>query len=228
MLQSKGNRKKFIFYFFILFFLSSINNLSFFRLSDIKFNVSNIKVAGLSNTKNFQISKSLDKLNLQNIFFLKKNDISKIIEKNNFIKNFTIKKIYPNTILINIKKTKYVGIIINDNKKFLIGSNAKLIPFTKNNDNLPYVFGNVDLYKFLKFIEIIKKSNFKYIEITEIYYFPSGRWDVKNKKNVLFRFPEKNLLSTLNFAYKIKENKEFINHNIIDLRILKRVVLNNV
>ena len=72
MLQSKGNRKKFIFYFFILFFLSSINNLSFFRLSDIKFNVSNIKVAGLSNTKNFQISKSLDKLNQQNIFFFKK------------------------------------------------------------------------------------------------------------------------------------------------------------
>ena len=51
---------------------------------------------------------------------------------------------------------------------------------------------------------------------------------ILSKKNVLFRFPEKNLLSTLNFAYKIKENKEFINHNIIDLRILKRVVLNNV
>ena len=227
MLQSKDKKKKFLFYFFILFFLSSINNLSFFRSENIDFKVNNIEVIGLNNENNFQIYKSLNQIILKNIFFLKRDHISKIIEKNNLVQNFKIKKIYPNSILISIKKTNYVGIIIKVNKKFFIGSNAKLISFTEDKNNLPHVFGKVDLNNFLKFIEIIKKSNFKYIEINEIYYFPSGRWDIKTKEEILFRFPEKNLLKSLNFAYKVTKNNEFINHKIIDLRIPNYAVLNN-
>ena len=227
MLQSKDKEKKFLFYFFILFFLSSINNLYFFRSKNINFKVNNIEVIGLSKSNNFEISKSLNQVTLKNIFFLKKDNLSKIVEKNNLVQNFIIKKIYPNTILVKIKKTKYVGIIIKDNKKFFIGSNAKLILFKEDKNNLPYVFGKVDLNDFLKFIEIIQKSNFKYLEISEIYYFPSGRWDIKTKEGVLFRFPEKNLSKSLNFAYKIVNDNEFINHKIIDLRVPQYVVLNN-
>ena len=169
MLQSKDKKKKFLFYFFILFFLSSINNLSFFRSKNINFKVNNIKVIGLNKSNNLEISKSLNQVTLKNIFFLKRDNLSKIVEKNSLVQNFIIKKIYPDTILVKIKKTKYVGIIIKDNKKFFIGSNAKLILFKEDKNNLPYIFGKVDLNDFLKFIEIIQKSNFKYIEIKEIY-----------------------------------------------------------
>ena len=227
MLQSKDKKKKFKFYFFILFFLSSINNLSFFRSKNINFKVNNIKVIGLNKSNNLDISKSLNQVTLKNIFFLKRDNLSKIVEKNSLVQNFIIKKIYPDTILVKIKKTKYVGIIIKDNKKFFIGSNAKLILFKEDKNNLPYVFGKVDLNDFLKFIEIIQKSNFKYIEIKEIYYFPSGRWDIKTKEGILFRFPEKNLSKSLNFAYKIINDNEFINHKIIDLRVPQYAVLNN-
>ena len=227
MLQSKDKKKKFLFYFFILLFLSSINNLSFFRSKNINFKVNNIEVIGLNKSNNFEISKSLNQVTLKNIFFLKRDNLSKIIEKNSLVQNFIIKKIYPDTILVKIKKTKYVGIIIKDNKKFFIGSNAKLILFKEDKNNLPYIFGKVDLNDFLKFIEIIKKSNFKYIEINEIYYFPSGRWDIKTKEGVLFRFPEKNLSKSLNFAYKIINDTEFRNHEIIDLRVPQYAVLNN-
>ena len=227
MLQSKDKEKKFLFYFFILFFLSSINNLSFFRSKNINFKVNNIEVIGLNKSNNIEISKSLSQVTLKNIFFLKKDNLSKIVEKNNLVQNFIIKKIYPDTILVKIKKTKYVGIIIKDNKKFFIGSNAKLILFKEDKNNLPYVFGKVDLNDFLKFIEIIQKSNFKYIEINEIYYFPSGRWDIKTKEGILFRFPEKNLSKSLNFAYKIINDNEFIKNKIIDLRVPQYAVLNN-
>ena len=85
MLQSKDKEKKFLFYFFILFFLSSINNLYFFRSKNINFKVNNIEVIGLSKSNNFEISKSLNQVTLKNIFFLKKENLSKIVEKNNLV-----------------------------------------------------------------------------------------------------------------------------------------------
>ena len=140
------------------------------------------------------------------------------------IHSFNIKKIYPNSIEIQIEKTKLLGITYYDEKKFFIGANGKLINFQSISQNLPWVYGKVKIKNFINFKKIIDKSRLNFKEISEIYFFPSGRWDVKLKNEILFKLPDKNLLEALNLAIKIVNNEKFKNDKIIDLRIANHVI----
>ena len=71
-------------------------------------------------------------------------------------------------------------------------------------------------------INSVQSSN----EIKEIFFFPSGRIDIKNKDNILIKFPIENLQAALSIANKIINNNEFKN-NIIDLRVSKQLILSN-
>ena len=68
----------------------------------------------------------------------------------------------------------------------------------------------------------INLLNFK--EISEMYFYPSGRWDIKNKHGILFKLPKKNLIKSLNIAYRIIDNEKFKNSKVIDLRISNYII----
>ena len=58
-----------------------------------------------------------------------------------------------------------------------------------------------------------------------MYFYLSGRWDIKNKHGILFKLPKKNLIKSLNIAYRIMDNEKLKNSKIIDLRISNHIVL---
>ena len=60
----------------------------------------------------------------------------------------------------------------------------------------------------------------------EIFFYPSGRIDIKDKDNVLVKLPMENLKKALNIASKIISNKSF-NNNVIDLRVSNQLILYN-
>ena len=113
-----------------------------------------------------------------------------------------------------IKSEKEIRLSIVGSEKF---SNYK---------DLPAVFGKFTAKKFINFKEIIYKSDLNYNNIKEIFFYPSGRIDIKNKDNILIKLPIKNLEETLIIANKIINNKNF-NNNIIDLRISNQLILSN-
>ena len=143
------------------------------------------------------------------------------------IHSFKVRKIYPTSIEVQIKKTELLAITNYNKKKFFIGSNGKLINFESSNKNLPYVFGKIKIKNFIEFTKIITKSKFNFEEISELYFFPSGRWDIKSRKRILIKLPEKNLLKALNLADQIVTNEIFKNDKVIDLRIYNRVISTN-
>ena len=160
----------------------------------------------------------------QNIFFIDKKYFENILEKNNLIYSFNVKKIYPNSIEIKIKKTEFLGLSIYDEKKFFIGSNAKLIKFEPTNQNLPLVYNLVNTKYFIDFKKTVDESLLNFNEISEIYFFPSGRCDIKLKNNILLKLPNKNLLESLNFAFKIINDEEFKTNEIVDLRVTNHFI----
>ena len=224
MLQQIDKKKKISIYILLLFLLSTVNNLSLNNSEYLKLKIKNIYVTGLSEEKNLKISEDLKELIFKNIFFIDRNFFENFFEKNNMIHSFNIKKIYPNSIEIQIEKTKLLGITYYDEKKFFIGANGKLINFQSISQNLPWVYGKVKIKNFINFKKIIDKSRLNFKEISEIYFFPSGRWDVKLKNEILFKLPDKNLLEALNLAIKIVNNEKFKNDKIIDLRIANHVI----
>ena len=230
MLQLLDKKKKLFFYLLLLILLGTQipknqNNKKNFTLK-----VNHIEVFGLSNENNRKVSENLNSLLLHNIFFIKKDYFEEILKKNNLIESFYIQKFYPNKIKVNIKKTNFLATTNQNNKKFYIGSNGKLISIAKIknfNKKLPFVFSKSNYNEFVKLKKIIDKSKFQFEEIESFYYFPSSRWDFKTNEGMLIKLPKKNILESLQFADLIKTNVQFKNNKIIDLRISDRIIATN-
>ena len=64
-------------------------------------------------------------------------------------------------------------------------------------------------------------------EITDLYYFNSGRWDVKFKNNLSIKLPINKLDNSINIAKKFIEKEKITGNIIIDLRVANQVIISN-
>jgi len=228
MHQHIGKKKNILFLLLILFFLSSINNQIFVKKKESFYNLKSIEVVGLNSEINTEIEKNLNFLINTNIFFVNREILEDQLSKYNFIENYNIFKSYPSKIILELQQAEFLARTIRNNEIFLIGSNNKFINIGKfgSYENLPIVFGKFTAEKFINFKKIIYQSELNYNNIKEIFFYPSGRIDIKNKDNVLIKFPIEKLEYSLKIAHQIINNKNF-NNNVIDLRIPNQIILSN-
>ena len=228
MLQLADKKKKLFFYLLIFILLSTQITKNKNKEKNFNTKINQIEVFGLSDEKNFKVYNNLNFLLFKNIFFINKNSLENTLKKNNLVETFIVKKFYPNMIRVSIKKADYLAITTNNNKKFYIGSNGKLIPYEidKNfNKKLPFVFSKSNYINFITLKKIIDQSKLDFKQIDSFYYFPSNRWDIKTIDGILIKLPEQNILKSIEILSKIKTNKEFKNIKIIDLRISKNIII---
>ena len=223
MHQRKG--KKILIYFFLLFIVGSINNISLNNLKLKKINYININ--GLGENDNAILLQEIKNLNLGNIFSINKNEIINQINSNSLVENYNIFKRYPSSIDVNIKKTKFLARINNNGKIFLIGSNGKLTENNFSSNQLPFIFGNPNIYEFLDFKKTIDQSKISYEEIKNLYFFSSQRWDLELKNNVIIKLSKNYTKESLNLALEFLYSDEFRDVTIIDARIKNQIILND-
>ncbi|MDC1280183.1 cell division protein FtsQ [Pelagibacteraceae bacterium] len=223
MHQYVGKKNKLILYIILLLILSTTSVKFTEKQKKYSLKINKIEVMGLSSLKNLEIKNELNNIFFQNIFILEKKEINKIIKKHNIIEEYHIKKIYPSTINVNIKPTKLVGRVA-DNNQLVVGANGKLILIDTFDKTLPFIFGEFDSKKFLKFQKNIELAKFNFNELKEIYFFPSNRWDILTINDVLIKLPQNDMLKSLKLAYKIINNSQFKDQRIIDLRVESHVV----
>ena len=228
MQQQIGKKRFYLFLLLILLFGTSINNKVFNEKKDLFYNLDSIEVTGLSEKFNLEIEERLNFLKNTNIFFIDEQVLIDQINNYNFIENFNIIKFYPSKILIKLKKTEFLAKTIQNNNYFFIGSNGKFINFEKFDEkvNLPIVYGKFTPTQFLKFNKIIKNIDLDQNSINEIFFYPSGRVDIKTSNNLIIKFPLENVKEAIIIANKIINNKNY-NNNIIDLRVPNQLILSN-
>jgi len=216
--------KKVLIYFFLLIIVSSIGNNS---INNLKFKkIENIKIFGLDQESNQILLNKLKNLSLENIFFIDKNKIEKIINSNSLIERYEVFKEYPSTINIKIEKTNFLAKINDNGNFFLVGSNGKLTLIDSGYNDLPYIFGKPNIKDFLKFKKIIDKSKFSYDQINNIYFFPSKRWDLKLDSNILLKLPNNLRQDTLDYLHEFLENYNGKNLITVDARLENKIILN--
>ena len=204
--------------------MSSTNNIS---LNSFKFDkIQNIKVTGLSVEENRLLLNEIKNLNLNNIFFINQSSIKNVLNLNALVENYEVKKKYPSSIEIKIDKTKFLAKINRNGKMFIIGSNGKLIANKLDHNELPFIFGKPNIKEFLKFKQIIDKSKFNYKQIDNLYFFPSNRWDIKLKENILLKLPHNLTFEKLDYLYEFLKNNNLKNFSIVDYRIKDQIILN--
>ena len=228
MQQQIGKKRFYFFLLLILLFGTSINNKVFNEKKDLFYNLDSIEVTGLSEKFNLEIEERLNFLKNTNIFFIDDQVLIDQINNYNFIENFNIIKFYPSKILIKLKKTEFLAKTIQNNNYFFIGSNGKFINFEKFDEkvNLPIVYGKFTPTQFLKFNKIIKNIDLDQNSINEIFFYPSGRVDIKTRNNLIIKLPLENVKEAIIIVNKIINNKNY-NNNIIDLRVPNQLILSN-
>ena len=229
MLRSIDKKIKIIFYIFLILFLSTFNNTNIHELKKNFFLIENIKINGLNEKLTLDINSKLEKYLRGNLLLLNKEFIQNDMNEFPFIESYTIFKKYPSQIILNIKETELIAKTFDNNKIEYIGSNGKIIgeDYYENKKKLPNVFGNFKTSELLRVFLLLENNNFLLSEITDLYYFNSGRWDVKFKNNLLIKLPINKLDNSINIAKKFIEKEKITENIIIDLRVANQVIISN-
>ena len=223
MHQLIDKKNKIIIYLLFLFILSTTSGKFIVNQNSYSYKIKQISIKGLSNKDNLKIYNELKGLFYQNILLISREDFQKVISKYNIIDEYSIKKIYPSTINIDIKPTKLIARLSTND--YLVGANGKLIERKENSEILPYIFGEFNSKNFLDLKKKIKSSKFTFIKLKTLYFFPSNRWDILTNDNVLIKLPQGNISKSLNLAYKIINNNDFKDKKIIDLRVKNNLII---
>ena len=223
MHQQKG--KRIFVYLFLFLIVGSINNNS---LNKIQFEkIKNIKISGLNERENLNLLENIEGINIENIFILNGNEISQIISSNSLVENFKIFKKYPYTIDIKIEKTNFLAKINKDGKISLIGSNGKLSDVRFSDKELPFIFGKPQINEFIEFVNIIKQSQFSLNQIRNLYFFPSKRWDLELKNNIILKLSKDHTKLSLDQSFEILNDNNFKDIKVVDARIKNQIILND-
>ena len=223
MHQQRG--KKILVYLFLFLIVGSISNTS---LSTIQFEkIKNIEISGLSENEITKLLEYIEDQNLKNIFFLNGKKISDIISSNTLVENYEIFKKYPHTIDIKIEKTNFLAKININGKISLIGSNGKLSDIKFSEEELPFIFGKPNINEIIEFTNLIEQSKFSLNDVKNLFFFPSKRWDLELKNNVILKLSKDHTKLSLDQAFEILNDNNFNDIKIVDARIKNQIILND-
>ena len=216
--------KKIIFYISLVIILGTFNNKNLKDFDLPKINMVNIEGIEFNNNEYLKI---MNLIKLNDLLSIQKSQIKEILNSNNLIEEYEVFKRYPSSIEIKIEKTNFLASTNINGKNYLVGSNGKFINTQGYSKNLPFVFGNFEIKKFLELKNIILQTDFKYNKIKNFYYFPSGRWDIEMISGVLIKLPIIGIKYSLNLSIDLLDDIEFTNVKILDIRQKNQIVIND-
>jgi cell division septal protein FtsQ len=216
--------KKILIYIFLFLIIGTMNNKNLNSENYPKIN--KIIVTGLDIENNLRLVKSLNFLKFSNLFFINKIQITEIIDSNNSIEQYSIFKKYPSSLEIKISKAKFLANVEKNGNNFFLGSNGKLIKTKYQKVNIPHISGNFKNKDFFELKKIINETNFNYNEIEILFFFESGRWDIKTYSGILIRLPKDIKKKYLQLSFDIMSKDKLNKISEIDFRQLNQIIIN--
>lgn len=215
--------KKVLFYFSLFLIFGTLTNKNFKEINLLK--IEKININGINLDDDTSLAQNFDYIKLQNLFFLDSYQIHNIMNSNNMIESYSIFKKYPSTLNININKTKFLAKVSKNGVIFFLGSNGKLVKSTIINEKIPFLFGDYNFNDFMILKNIIDDSNLNFNEIENLYFFPSGRWDVEIYSGALIRLPKKQLKKYFDLSVMMLNDQRFKDIKTIDVRQVDQVII---
>ena len=216
-------KKQFVFAFVLLVLFSTYKSKKSLSINKLK--IETIYIENNLILSNEEIKEDLDFLYNTNLLFLNTTSIERVLKKKDFIKDFKIKKIYPNKIKIMVFEKKPIFILQQKKKKFYIDENINLIHYLELKDfkNLPVVFGKKENFRI--FYQNLKKMNFPFNLIKNYYYFESNRWNLETHEKKIIKLPSENYIESLKNFIKLQKTNDFEKFKIFDYRMNNQLIL---
>ncbi len=220
--------KKSLFLWLLLFiFLTTYNFDSIENTESSFLPVKIITIEGVVNSDKEEIQKKLSQFKGKNIILVSRSQLRETTNDLLFVKEFHVKKIYPDKIKIIIIEHKPLGIFVDKNKKFLLTEGGKVIKNyrTKEFQNLPLVNGKGAEKKFYTFYLSLEDMNFQTELVERFNYFDINRWDLILKDGKMVKLPSKNYKNSLEEFLSIYKKENFNDFKVFDFRVKGQLIL---
>ena len=208
----------------LLFVLTTYTFNKDFKFTE-RLKVKKIIIENISILNEKEIKESISNIYDKNIFFLKNQAIKKNLTRIDMIESFKIKKIYPDTVKIEIFEKIPIAILHDKKKKYFYTNKDEIINFVYINEykDLPIVIGDKESFQI--FIRNLKKIDFPINSIRSFYYYKIKRWDIITNKNQTIKLPTKNYNKSLKNFMNIIKNESFSKYKVFDYRINEQLIL---
>lgn len=221
MLQRKS--KKFLLYFFLFITIGTITNKN---LNNINFsNINKITVLGLDEKDSFELKNNFNVLKNDNLFFLDKSFIKKILDSKSFIEEYVVIKQYPSILTIKVVQTEILAKFKKNEKNYYLGSNGKFINDEDIKYEVPFIFGDFKIEKLFELKDAIDQTNFNYNNIEKLFFFKSGRWDIETFDGLLIKLPKDEIVGSFELLVKILIENDEKKIKKIDFRQKNQVII---
>ena len=224
-------------YINILFLLLLISSIAMFlvfnfnpKLLNNFFKIKDIKIIGTEKTNPYELKRILSP-SLSNLITFDKDSAKSLLEEVGWVKRASIKKIYPNTLSINIIESEPFAIFYQDQDILLIDIDGQIIspnPDINKFENLMSVRGeNAEN----KLSEIIKEISISFPgvrnKINSLEFVDKRRWNLFLSDNLLVKLPDTEISQSLKNLKQLFDDNQILDSNIIevDLRIKGRAVI---
>ena len=201
--ENKFYRTKFIILIGLLIFLYLINTqinvmhttkFEFINklLIENGFTIKNIDIKGIYHLDQKDIIKTINSYNKKNIFNVNLKNIYNEIKQNTWVEEVSIKKIYPNTLEINLIEKEPIAIWQNKSVYHLITKNGGIISEANLNNfkkHLPIIIGrnaHKNVYSILQILNIDKNLTKNIWSLT---FVNEKRWDIHFNQGLTIRLP---------------------------------------
>ena len=221
-------KKNYLFLWILLFIF--LTTYSFNSSQNTQFTflpLKKIQIEGANNSDNKKIAETLDQFKGKSIIFVNRYKMNMSINNLQFIKELKIKKIYPDTVRLEIIEYKPIGILNKKNTKILLTSGGEIIRNYNSSkfENLPLVYGDKAEKYFSKFYNSLENINFQINLINQFNHFDINRWDIVLKNGKIVKLPIKNYENSLNKFLSLYEDNSFKKYKIFDFRIKGQLIL---
>ena len=218
-------KNKFFLLIFFFILLTTYNSNEEKKNFSIIFPIKKIEIKDTLAFDSTKLRSELEFLRNTSLFFLKEKEITKVIDKYDFISTIQLKKKYPNTLKILISENIPVATEIEGKKRYYLTKYGEKINYIELEafKNLPTIFGNHK--NFSSFFNMLEKNNFNINNIKAFYYFDVGRWDVVLNDNKTIKLPQVNYEKILNEINFVLNESSFSKYKIFDYRIENQLIL---
>ena len=200
-------------------FLEKISVFSYIQKNYfIDFKLNKINLNNLKYIKKSEIYEKLNSYYYTKIFSIELDSIREKIKSNQLVSEVSIERILPSTLNINIIEKKPIGIIQKKNLYKLITSDGSIV-FNKQIHKFYYlpIFSGKNVEKNAQsIIDLLNLANFKE-EIWSMSLINERRWNLNLKKGIKILLPEHNLIKALNLINNIEQKHKILDGNFIEI-----------
>ena len=201
--ENKFHRTKFLILIGLLIFLYLINaqinvmystKFEFINklLIENGFFIKNVDIKGINHLNQKDILKTINYYNKKNIFNVNLKNIYNEIKQNTWVEEVSIKKIYPNTLKIDLIEKEPIAIWQNKSAYHLITKNGEIILEANLNNfkkHLPIIIGknaHKNVYSILQILNIDKNLTKNIWSLT---FVNERKWDIHFNQGLTIRLP---------------------------------------